>query len=188
MPRLPCACGIFRQHCAPCGNHVWTNVDQPLRRGSNGSAMDQLWISYRVATNHRSLCGRLLRGLETLHSRVIWRNLDPLRAAIRQWEDDHLLRASFSGTITFDLPPAIGQQLAAGQTFGWLVPLHTGPRTARVRIPAGGAGKVEKGQMVLIALADYPRAEFGTLSCKVAPTQPALPVFWFCNGRLALNP
>ncbi|HEX2898705.1 MAG TPA: HlyD family efflux transporter periplasmic adaptor subunit [Bacteroidia bacterium] len=105
----------------------------------------------------------------------LWRNLDALRAAIGQWEDKHLLRAPFPGTVTFDLPPAIGQQLAAGQTFGWLVPLQAGPRFARVRIPASGAGKVEKGQSVLISLADYPRAEFGTLSGEVAHVAP-LPI------------
>lgn len=105
----------------------------------------------------------------------LWRALEGMRAAISVWEEQHLLRAPFAGVLSFDVPAAVGQQLVPGQTFCWLIPVHAGPRVARLRIPAHGAGKVERGQQVILSLADYPRAEFGTLSGTVTHLSP-LPI------------
>lgn len=105
----------------------------------------------------------------------LWRALEGMRAAIAIWEEQHLLRAPFAGVLSFDQPAAVGQQLLPGQTFAWLIPVQAGPRIARVRIPAHGAGKVERGQQVILSLADYPRAEFGTLKGEVTHLSP-LPI------------
>ena len=105
---------------------------------------------------------------------ILWQSLVALENALQQWEDRHLLRAPFAGVLAFDRIPALGQQLVAGETFGWLVPLHAGPRVARVRIPGAGAGEVAQGQQVLISLADFPRAEYGVLTGRVAHVAPLL--------------
>lgn len=102
----------------------------------------------------------------------LWRAIDGLRAEIGHWEEAHLLRAPFAGVLRFAEAPTLGQQLGAGQSLGWLLPLKAGGRVAHLRIPVDGAGKVERGQQVLLSLADYPRAEFGTLAGRVRHLSP----------------
>lgn len=102
----------------------------------------------------------------------LWRGIDGLRTEIGRWEQAHLLRAPFAGVLHFAEAPVLGRHGVAGQSLGWVLPLRAGGHVAHLRIPAQGAGKVERGQEVLLALADYPRAEFGTLRGRVRRLSP----------------
>jgi hypothetical protein len=182
--KLRIATALFEADSAlwAIGSASWLEVQAARERKLNAedeyavaqaAIFDRALLATATTQNIYRLGLEQARNVQDLEGNL-WRSLVALGAAIGEWEDRHLLRAPFAGVVTFDTPPAVGQQLSAGQTFGWLIPQQAGPRFARVRIPAMGAGKVEKGQEVLIALADYPRGEYGILMGDVVHVAPLL--------------
>ncbi len=80
----------------------------------------------------------------------------------RQWEDKYLFIAPIDGKVTFLKYWSANQFIRAGEAVMVIVPL-TGHYIARGQVGINGAGKIKKGQKVLIKLPAYPYEEYGSL-------------------------
>jgi multidrug resistance efflux pump len=89
-----------------------------------------------------------------------------LREAIRQWEQQYLLRSPVAGRVSFFRVLAPGQFVAASEPVLAVVP-RTGGLVARVRLADAGAGRVRVGQRVVLRFASYPPNEYGTVTGRV---------------------
>lgn len=98
---------------------------------------------------------------------ALWSAYEGLRAAVRGWSQDYLLRAPVGGQVALAVAWAEGQPIAEGAEFATLIPPQRGAVLARGRMPVNGAAKVKAGQPVKIKLADYPHHEFGLVRGEV---------------------
>ena len=91
---------------------------------------------------------------------------DALNAAVRRWQQEHLLRAPISGRVSFFRELAENQYVGAAEPLIAVVPSEGAPR-ARVRLPHAAAGRVRPGQKVILRFDSYPPSEFGTVRGRV---------------------
>lgn len=90
-----------------------------------------------------------------------------LRDNITQWEQRYVFKAPFDGQIQFLRFWTNKQFVQAGEPVFTIIPSADKPY-GQVTLPAMGAGKVEKGQEVIIKLDDYPYLEYGSIKGTVA--------------------
>ncbi len=89
-----------------------------------------------------------------------------LLLAINRWEQDYLIRSPIDGFIALSQELRPRQFVEQGETILQVLP-QGGAIIARTEIQADRSGKVKKGQLTRIRLADYPYREYGTLGGKV---------------------
>lgn len=86
--------------------------------------------------------------------------LNKLQSSIEAWKKQYLIVSPINGKVSYL------QNLEEGNFFAGnvltVVP-HGVDFYAKINIPINGAGKIKKGQRVLIKLNDYPYREYGTL-------------------------
>ncbi len=83
------------------------------------------------------------------------------------WEQQFLLKSPIAGKVTvFDIWNQY-QNVNAGETLFTVVPNDLEEMIGRVTLPIRNSGKVKKGQKVLIKLANYPFAEWGSLEGEI---------------------
>ena len=90
-----------------------------------------------------------------------------LRAALRQWEEDYVLRAPISGRVSYAGGLNHQNYVQPGDTILHILPNAEQAITGQLRVPAKDFGKVKKGQLVRVYLDQYPHQEFGRLQGKV---------------------
>lgn len=98
----------------------------------------------------------------------LWTAYEGLRAGVRTWSQNYLLRAPVSGQVAFVEPFVPGQPLREGEEFATVVPAQQGEVKALASMSVVGAAKVRVGQEVKIKLLDYPHTEFGLVRGKVS--------------------
>jgi HlyD family secretion protein len=90
--------------------------------------------------------------------------LNKLQSSIEAWKRQFLIVSPINGKVSFL------QNLEEGNFFAGnvltIVP-HSVDFYAKINIPINGAGKMKKGQRVIIKLNDYPYREYGTLEGKL---------------------
>lgn len=90
-----------------------------------------------------------------------------LCTTIAEWEKLYLLVSPIEGTVTFTKYWSKNQFVSSGDIVFTVVPNKAERIIGRVNIPIAGSGKVKKGQMVHIQLANFPFTEFGMLEGKI---------------------
>jgi multidrug efflux pump subunit AcrA (membrane-fusion protein) len=107
------------------------------------------------------------RSTEGQRGVVALRNAEhSLRAAIAAWEQDNLLRAPISGTVSYFRELRENQYLAPAEPTLAVVAPGAG-LVGRVTLTGMGAGKVRPGQRVIIRLESFPYREYGTVQGRV---------------------
>ncbi len=94
-----------------------------------------------------------LNNLEHAHSRLL--------AALASWEQQFLLVAPVSGTVTFTRFWSVNQNVEAGEKVLTVLPSESGEMIGKISLPLAGAGKVSVGKQVNISFDNYPHLEFG---------------------------
>jgi multidrug efflux pump subunit AcrA (membrane-fusion protein) len=89
-----------------------------------------------------------------------------LLAEIEAWYNNYVLKAAVDGKIAYAQLWNERQYINAGTTVMRILPPQD-KIVARVLLPIQGSGKVEKGQLVNIELAAFPRNEYGLLKAEV---------------------
>lgn len=87
-----------------------------------------------------------------------------LNGQISQWETNFVLRAPFSGTVTFTKIWSVNQNVSAGATVMTVVPAEGGKIIGKVVLPIMGSGKVKIDQKVNIKFTNFPHMDFGIVS------------------------
>lgn len=101
------------------------------------------------------------RGMVTLRAAA-----HALRAAIGAWEQDNLLRAPVGGTVSYFRELHPNQFAGASEPLVAVLPAAAG-LVGRLSLTGQGAGKVERGQRVIIRFESYPYREYGTVVGRV---------------------
>ena len=88
---------------------------------------------------------------------------EQLRSYLWNWEQTYLLKAPSNGIVSFSAYWGKGQPIAVGEKSFSIVPHNSGRIIGKCKIPVTGAGKIKRGQRVIIKLNEYPYMEFGLL-------------------------
>ncbi|MCD6346508.1 MAG: HlyD family efflux transporter periplasmic adaptor subunit, partial [Bacteroidales bacterium] len=100
---------------------------------------------------------------ESTYKALIEEKLTLLQGAIREWELKYLLRSPISGRVSFTRFWSANQVVHNGESVMTVIQDSTSLITGRLLLPAAGAGKVAKGQKVLVRFEEYPYMEFGVV-------------------------
>lgn len=84
-----------------------------------------------------------------------------LKASISSWEQNFLLVAPVSGSVTFTKFWSENQNVKAGETVLTIIPAESGSLVGKISLPLAGAGKVKNGDQVNIQFDNYPHLEYG---------------------------
>jgi HlyD family secretion protein len=84
-----------------------------------------------------------------------------LKASIASWEQNYLLVAPVSGTVTFTRFWSENQNVEAGEKVLTIIQTESGSMVGRMRLPMEGAGKVKVGDQVNIQFDNFPHLEYG---------------------------
>ncbi len=97
---------------------------------------------------------------------VLKESYQGLLAEIEAWYNNYVLKAAVDGKVAYAQLWNERQYINVGTTVMRILPPQD-KIVARVLLPIQGSGKVEKGQLVNIELAAFPRNEYGLLKAKV---------------------
>lgn len=86
-----------------------------------------------------------------------------LKSAIEQWQQNYVLTAPLSGSVTFNNFWKQNQQVKTGDKVFAIISDYPGEIMAKVKVPVGGSGKVVPGQKVNIKIDGYPYLEYGLI-------------------------
>jgi len=89
-----------------------------------------------------------------------------LNNAIHSWEQNHILTAPFSGSVSYLSNLSKNQFVQSGTPLFAIVP-DNNSYVGYIKIPTQGFGKVKPGQQVHIKLDHYPSHQYGQVNAKV---------------------
>ena len=91
-----------------------------------------------------------------------------LLASVASWEQNYLLVAPVSGTVTFTRFWSENQNVKAGEKVLTIVPRESGSIMGRINLPMEGAGEVKVGDQVNIQFDNFPHLEYGMVKGRVS--------------------
>ncbi|MEN8201023.1 MAG: HlyD family efflux transporter periplasmic adaptor subunit [Bacteroidota bacterium] len=91
-----------------------------------------------------------------------------LKAGITKWEQNFLLVAPVSGSVTFTRFWSENQNVNLGEKVLTIIPAESGSMLGKISLPLEGAGKVRPGQQVNIQFDNFPHLEYGMVKGKVS--------------------
>ena len=89
-----------------------------------------------------------------------------LQDNIKSWEQKYVFRAPFAGKVQFLKFWTNNQFVQSGEPIFTIIPKND-QAVGQLILPIQGAGKVKKGQEVIVKLEDYPYVEYGSIKGKV---------------------
>lgn len=90
-----------------------------------------------------------------------------LKKAIADWELNFVLRSTIAGEVTFLQIWKENQNITSGDNIFTIIPKNETNYIGKVKAIAQNSGKIKKGQIANIRLANYPDREFGMLKGSV---------------------
>lgn len=122
----------------------------------------QIGAIKRIIYEESSAPNKIERLYVNMQFRQLIEHYQKLSAAIKQWNEHYIIKASSSGVIR-QLAVAEHQKISANQQLMQIVPEHPPSYVAHLQIPAFNSGKVAVDQKVLLKLDNYSDMEFGLL-------------------------
>jgi HlyD family secretion protein len=92
---------------------------------------------------------------------VLEESFNNLKASITSWEQDFLLVAPVSGSVTFTKFWSENQNVTEGERVLTVIPSESGSMLGKINLPLEGAGKVKNGDQVNVQFDNFPHLEFG---------------------------
>lgn len=89
-----------------------------------------------------------------------------LQDNIKSWEQKYVFKAPFAGKVQFLKFWTNNQFVQSGEPVFTIIPKND-QAIGQLILPIQGAGKVKKGQEVIVKLEDYPYMEYGSIKGKV---------------------
>jgi hypothetical protein len=89
-----------------------------------------------------------------------------LQDNIKSWEQKYVFKAPFDGKVQFLKFWTTNQFVQSGEPVFTIIPKND-KALGQLILPIQGAGKVKKGQEVIVKLEDYPYVEYGSIKGKV---------------------
>ena len=93
--------------------------------------------------------------------------LDELKTQMDDWELSFLFVSPANGILSYNDVWQKNQNVNSGDRVFSVVARETGDIIGKMKLPAGGSGKVKAGQRVNISVSGYPYMEFGFLTGEV---------------------
>jgi HlyD family secretion protein len=125
--------------------------------------LDNSEKSIELAEKHQMLQDYTIRRIEEKEKLISALNESflILKAEIRIWENNYLLRSPFDGFVTFTHYWTENQVVMKDEPVLNIVPHETGSYLGRINLKMQRSGKVKSGQIVNIKLSSYPYLEYG---------------------------
>jgi HlyD family secretion protein len=116
-----------------------------------------------IARTENQIVDLELRQQEALSGNItaMEESYNNLKAAIRSWEQNFLLVAPVSGSVTFTRFWSENQNVKVGEKVLTIVPAESGSLLGKISLPLEGAGKVRPGMQVNIQFDNFPHLEYG---------------------------
>lgn len=95
-----------------------------------------------------------------------------LMAVITAWEQNYLLVAPVSGSVTFTRFWSENQNVQSGEKVLTVVPAESGSIIGKIELPLAGAGKVKVGDQVNIQFDNFPHLEYGMVKGFISNISP----------------
>lgn len=92
---------------------------------------------------------------------ILEESYNNLKASVTSWEQNFLLVAPVSGSVTFTKYWSENQNVQAGEKVLTIIPAESGSLVGKISLPLEGAGKVKRGDQVNIQFDNYPHLEYG---------------------------
>lgn len=90
-------------------------------------------------------------------------SIEALITALKSWEQNYVLKASITGHVNMMGIWSSHQNVSNGDVVFVVMPLKMARPIGKALLPASGAGKVKKGQKVIVSVNNFPDEEFGNL-------------------------
>jgi len=87
--------------------------------------------------------------------------INNLKASFSSWEQNYLLVAPVSGSVTFNRFWSENQNVKTGEKVMTIIPAEAGSIVGKIQLPTEGAGKVKISDQVNIRFDNYPHLEYG---------------------------
>jgi len=87
--------------------------------------------------------------------------INNLKASFSSWEQNYLLVAPVSGSVTFNRFWSANQNVKTGEKVMTIIPAEAGSIVGKIQLPTEGAGKVKISDQVNIRFDNYPHLEYG---------------------------
>lgn len=94
----------------------------------------------------------------------IHKSFNQLNGAIREWEQDYVIKAPIEGSATFNKFWTENQNITIGEKIISIVPADSSNIIGKLIMPVYRSGKVKVGQKVNIRFQNYPYMEFGMVA------------------------
>ena len=94
---------------------------------------------------------------------ILEESFNNLKASVASWEQNYLLVAPVSGTVTFTRFWSENQNVEAGEKVLTVIPAEAGSMIGKISLPTAGAGKVKIGHQVNIQFDNYPHLQYGMI-------------------------
>lgn len=95
---------------------------------------------------------------QTFHSA-----LQEMDIAIKKWDYAYVMRSPTEGILNHTGILGVNRYIGSGETAFVITPCRQEAPLGKAMLPATGAGKVERGQRVIVAVNNFPEEEFGSL-------------------------
>ena len=92
---------------------------------------------------------------------ILEESFNNLKASVASWEQNYLLVAPVSGSVTFTRFWSENQNVEAGEKVLTIIPAESGSIVGKISLPMEGAGKVKISHQVNIQFDNYPYLEYG---------------------------
>ena len=97
------------------------------------------------------------------HEQAFYSALQDLNVAIKSWEEMYVMRSPTEGTLNQMGLYGKNRYVLNGETLFFVIPKEKEKTVGKALLPASGAGKVEKGQRVIVSVNNFPEEEFGSI-------------------------
>ncbi len=118
-----------------------------------------------INNSSKNLRGTEIRKLQEENSFLtnVIQSYNQLKRSIRNWELKYVLKSSVKGKVSFLSLWNKNQTVNPGDLVFTVIPDESASFIGKIKAPAQNSGKIKKGQLVNIRLANYPYTEFGQL-------------------------
>lgn len=97
------------------------------------------------------------------HEQAFYSALQDLNVAIKSWEEMYVMRSPTEGILNQMGVYGKNRYVLNGETLFFVIPKEQEKTVGKALLPASGAGKVEKGQRVIVSVNNFPEEEFGSI-------------------------
>lgn len=162
---------LFDQHVISAIDYEQKQIEfLQVKKAFQGLKSSISQIKEAISSSQKNRKGGTIENTQK-ESRLLKRTIQSfyqLKNAIHDWNKRYALKSSINGLVSFHSIWDKSQVVKNGDLVFTVIPTENRNIVGKIKAPVANSGKVRKGQMVQISVANYPSYEFGELSGKIS--------------------